>query len=89
MTKIFCDITTCKYNGTNKICKAKSIKLNPGGYGYCSEFKPVKKLCACYREETDVNGIKQGRCWGTKECERCNCRGDVYSCDFYEKGLEK
>ena len=25
----------------------------------------------------------EGRCWGTKECDLCNCEGDESKCDFY------
>lgn len=26
-----------------------------------------------------------GRCWGTRECETCYCRGDKNKCTFYSK----
>lgn len=26
---------------------------------------------------------KEGRCWGTRECETCTCGGDPSKCDFY------
>ena len=25
-----------------------------------------------------------GVCWGTRECDECNCGGDTSKCDFYE-----
>ena len=27
---------------------------------------------------------KVGECWGTQECDECNCGGDRRKCDFYE-----
>lgn len=29
--------------------------------------------------------IKYGVCFGTKECEECNCKGDTSKCDFYSE----
>lgn len=39
-----------------------------------------------------IESVKKtvGRCWGTKECDICNCKGDESKCDFYpEKRKEK
>lgn len=33
--------------------------------------------------------IEVGICWGTKECDECNCGGDETKCDFYPKVREK
>ena len=33
--------------------------------------------------------VQEGRCWGTKECEPCNCDGNRYKCDFYPEVREK
>ena len=30
-----------------------------------------------------AHDIKVGVCWGTKECEECNCGGYMTQCDFY------
>ena len=34
-----------------------------------------------------------GFCYGTKECERCSCKGNKLNCDFYpevrEEGLKE
>lgn len=30
-----------------------------------------------------AHNIEVGVCWGTKECERCDCGGDMTQCDFY------
>lgn len=27
--------------------------------------------------------IEVGVCWGTKECDECDCGGDMTQCDFY------
>lgn len=39
-----------------------------------------------------AHDIKIGVCWGTKECDECNCGGDMEECDFYshirKKGRE-
>ena len=32
---------------------------------------------------------KEGRCWGTKECEPCNCDGDETKCDFYPENRKR
>ena len=84
MTTVYCNNTMCKHCGAGKICTAKSIQLDTTGH--CSSFKAGKKICSGYHERIDVNGIKQGVCWGTKECDRCYCSGDIDKCDFYEKG---
>ena len=36
-----------------------------------------------------AHDIEVGVCWGTKECEQCNCGGDMTKCDFYPKVREK
>ena len=50
------------------------------------------KKCECYhtRERTLYNpytpqrySVTDGECWGTKEKDRCNCKGDKCKCDFY------
>lgn len=41
--------------------------------------------CSCYHEYSSPGWFK-GQCYGTKECEPCDCGGDVSKCDFY---LEK
>lgn len=55
------------------------------------------KKCDCYhwREEYTydtfdpmISGDRKfvkiiGECWGTKEKDRCNCKGDRTKCDFY------
>lgn len=60
------------------------------------EIKQVKK-CDCYhwREKYTydtldpmIDGDKKfvgivGECWGTKEKDLCNCKGDKTKCDFY------
>ena len=30
-----------------------------------------------------------GVCWGTRECDECNCGGDRTKCDFYPEVREK
>ena len=30
-----------------------------------------------------AHDIEVGVCWGTKECDQCNCDGDMTQCDFY------
>lgn len=50
------------------------------------------KKCECYHaiERTLYNpytpqrySVIDGECWGTKEKDRCNCKGDKCKCDFY------
>ena len=36
-----------------------------------------------------AHDVEVGVCWGTKECERCNCGGDRRQCDFYPEVREK
>lgn len=33
--------------------------------------------------------IEVGVCWGTAECDECNCGGDRAKCDFYPEEREK
>ena len=32
---------------------------------------------------------KEGRCWGTKDCEPCSCDGDEMKCDFYPENRKR
>lgn len=49
------------------------------------------KKCDCYRERKEAKCSEDGHyyeapyaeCWGTKERERCLCKGDARNCDFY------
>lgn len=55
-----------------------------------------KQICDCYciteKKEARYDMLgnfshylikKVGQCWGTKECDECNCGGDRTKCDFY------
>ena len=51
------------------------------------------EICECYHEITKTSfkiqeqkiKIKYSVCFGTKECEECNCNGDTSKCDFYSE----
>ena len=57
--------------------------------------------CGCYHENImnvwnpkkyADNGFGYetvGICYGTKECERCSCKGNRLECDFYPEVREK
>jgi len=56
--------------------------------------------CGCYHEKImnvwnpkiyhDAFGYETvGICYGTKECERCSCKGNKLNCDFYPEVREK
>ena len=56
--------------------------------------------CGCYHEKImnvwnpkiyhDAFGYETvGICYGTKECERCSCKGNRLECDFYPEVREK
>ena len=37
-----------------------------------------------------IEGIETvGFCYGTKECERCQCKGNELECDFYPEVRDK
>ena len=36
-----------------------------------------------------AHDIEVGVCWGTKECDQCNCGGDMSRCDFYPEVRKK
>lgn len=40
------------------------------------------KRCSCYDDRQRYDG-RRGICLGTRECDPCNCGGDVRQCDFY------
>ena len=44
----------------------------------------MKEKCDCYHEQVSWNNAIYGVCWGTKECDICNCKGDRTKCDFYD-----
>lgn len=57
-------------------------------------------MCSCYHEKQalvwnpskyiDGKGYEiVGVCYGTKECERCSCKGNRLDCDFYPEVREK
>lgn len=41
------------------------------------------KKCDCYHEQMNLNNAICGVCWGTKEQDVCDCKGDRAKCDFY------
>ena len=55
----------------------------------------MENCCSCYhtepkteyRYDTRGNCVTYehtiGKCWGTKECEECFCKGDRSKCDYY------
>lgn len=54
--------------------------------------------CDCYYEKTEIVGwltpdepktVLISRCYGTKECDICTCRGDRSKCDFYPEVRKK
>lgn len=56
--------------------------------------------CGCYHEKImqvwnpkiypDAFGYETvGFCYGTKECDRCSCKGNRLNCDFYPEVREK
>lgn len=56
--------------------------------------------CDCYHEKVmnvwnpriyrDGSGYETvGFCYGTKECDRCSCKGNRLECDFYPEVREK
>ena len=58
--------------------------------GHC--YHTQKKTRYTYNQCTGSpipHDIEVGICWGTKECDECNCNGDEAKCDFYPKVREK
>lgn len=47
------------------------------------------KKCACWHEKSDLWQFGSGCCWGTKECDPCDCGGDRSKCDFFPEIREK
>lgn len=53
--------------------------------------------CSCYRERNIVHyspifgrqNCVEGYCTGTKECDECQCDGDMSKCDFYPEVRQK
>ena len=55
----------------------------------------MENCCSSYHTETKIEYLYDtrgncvtyehtiGKCWGTKECEECFCKGDRTNCDFY------
>lgn len=49
-----------------------------------------EELCEYFVRIKYSNGDITESCYGTKECESCNCKGNVKKCDFYpEKHNQK
>lgn len=36
-----------------------------------------------------AHDVEVGVCWGTKECDQCDCSGDMSQCDFYSEVRKK
>ena len=45
------------------------------------EFYKTNQLCDCYKP--NCYNDNKDRCFGTKEVEICNCKGNKKFCDFY------
>lgn len=58
----------------------------------CDCYHTQKKTRYTYNQYTGSpipHDIEIGICWGTKECDECNCNGDEAKCDFYPQVREK
>lgn len=40
------------------------------------------KVCSCYDDRQRYDG-RRGICLGTRECDPCDCGGDIRQCDYY------
>ena len=58
--------------------------------------------CKCYHTQKELqytyhpisgraisHDVVVGVCWGTRECDHCNCNGDETKCDFYPEVRKK
>ena len=59
--------------------KQMNVCYNNSTVDKCSDEIEV---CSCYDDEQRYDG-RRGICLGTRECDPCNCGGDVRRCDFY------
>jgi hypothetical protein len=58
----------------------------------CKCYHTQKKLRYTYNPITGspiAHNIEVGVCWGTRECDECDCGGDEAKCNFYPKVREK
>lgn len=58
----------------------------------CHCYHTEKKRRYTYNQFTGApiaHDIDVGVCWGTKECDECNCGGDETQCDFYPEVRKK
>lgn len=58
----------------------------------CDCYHTQKKLRYTYNPITGSpipHDIEVGVCWGTKECDECDCNGDRINCSFYPHVREK
>lgn len=58
----------------------------------CKCYHTQKKLRYTYNQYTGSpipHDVEVGICWGTKECDECECGGDETKCDFYSEVREK
>lgn len=56
---------------------SNSIIINE--FGLAIRLKHFNKICKCYRPNMYKDNID--RCFGTKEIDPCNCKGNKYKCD--------
>ena len=66
-------------------CNVTSPRITPY-CPWCGSFMKNFSFtkCSCYHEE-----YGKPRCWGTREREPCDCKGDKLNCDFYPEGRKE
>lgn len=58
----------------------------------CHCYHTQKKTRYTYNQYTGSpipHDVEVGVCWGTKECDECNCGGNETKCDFYPEVRKK
>lgn len=69
--------STATHQKENKSCFVNAIKKDKRKFGIRKCFLQWKKI--------ETIGV----CYGTKECDRCYCKGNELECDFYPEVRDK
>lgn len=55
----------------------------------CDSYREFRSASYYNPITTETREVDYGICWGTKDRDRCNCKGNQLECDFYPEVREK
>lgn len=78
-----------------KFCNYEMTTSYPSGWKIeekervtCSSYHEVEYIIG-WNGSNPARKVIKHECWGTRECDECNCGGDKSKCDFYPEKRKK